>query len=140
MALLACEEEFNAISDKLNEALIQAWSVLILSQDFFAGKTVLVVTDPGLFSLPIETSPLFAKARSVSREFSLWMLWQRMSLYRLQAAKQPTKDVGYIVDAWAEDQSPEAHFKQQLTRVAGLDKKSADSRKWNLSEGVSGID
>jgi hypothetical protein len=143
-ALTAAEQEFDVICERMNKLLEPCWQILILSPDFFAEYNVIIISDPALFSLPLETLSIFSKAKSVTREFSLQMLSQRMAVHskqlRATAAARDTKDIGYIVDAWNEDNSSDGHFRTQLSRIAGASKKDTEFKVWSISEGVNGAE
>jgi hypothetical protein len=45
---------------------------------FLHGRDVVLIVDPLLFELPLEALPVFSTARTVTRDFSLHMLYQRV--------------------------------------------------------------
>mmetsp|Transcript_28396 Transcript_28396/g.55846 ORF Transcript_28396/g.55846 Transcript_28396/m.55846 type:complete len:1909 (-) Transcript_28396:155-5881(-) len=125
------QTDYNNISQALATLLEPCFRTALISAELLADRQLVLISDRLMFELPLESLPYFKYTTSVSRDFSLHLLYSRLISDKV-AAETAKKggSVGFIADPFLEDGSGRtlAAF-QEIQKFGGGD--------W---DGVSGRD
>jgi hypothetical protein len=104
--------EEDVLEEEMSHILEETWDFFkelfshsafenVLSEEQLAGSHLILLLDPIFDSLPMESLPCFHGADSISRDFSIYMLYYR--LLALKAHPFKKEEIHYIVDPLHED-------------------------------------
>uniref|UniRef100_K3X8W1 Uncharacterized protein n=1 Tax=Globisporangium ultimum (strain ATCC 200006 / CBS 805.95 / DAOM BR144) TaxID=431595 RepID=K3X8W1_GLOUD len=119
------EKEFSAILVDTNDffaPLLGHSALQSALQSELVGAALVLVVDRALECLPLESLPALEKAESITRDFSVHVLFQRLQMQKTQPFKR--EDMRYIVDPHLddpglEDQTMESAVHQHAKRAGG---------------------
>ncbi|KAF1334326.1 Tetratricopeptide repeat protein 40, partial [Globisporangium splendens] len=119
------EKEFSAILVDTNDLfapLLSHSSLQSTLQNELVGTALVLLVDRELECLPLESLPVLEKAESITRDFSVHVLYQRLQMQKAQPLKRD--DMRYIVDPYRddpslEDQTMESAMHRHVKRAGG---------------------
>lgn len=113
-----CQEQFDSVVSALGALLSPCFARALVNKDTLAGRDVVLMTDKMLFDFPLEALPILADAHTITREYSLSLLFQRIVGAEANdlaaaagggggkgAAAAPATAMGYVVDPYLEEDS-----------------------------------